>query len=299
MKHIYNPMGFLLITLLMLLGWQSKSQNRTETIAKKDNPYKVEKIKFKNDQGETVGIFDIEANNPFAKQVQAANAPAGSNASGRTTSQEIRVKDLVGNLENYLEKNDGDAIVEKARNKLKMIKNEKNEVCGLVYTLVLSDQEGVVGLDSRILKVNSQGNVTQTITLKHDARSAVIFEEGRIIGVVKGGIIDHDGHKFFKEGFVLIDLNSGKELLELPSDNQTVAITKTHIYKGLILVEFDRSDGVKYVAVDPIKRIVYIKELTLSERQNLVDLDKNGLIFNFPSGKARLEFKETFTSINY
>ncbi len=279
------------MVLIVVLIWNvgtSMAQNGTETVTAADDKYKVEKIIFKNEEGEVVSTYDIAENNPFAAKAEAIQL-LQSNGS----LEGNKVKDFVMNSDQYLDPQGKDMIVDHVITNEIMVLDENKEIRGVAYMFMLFNEGNEArGFETVVNVFNESGGVKTSIDLHHGIQSIVMSKDSDFLGVIYGGGIDHNGYALFNPTFDLIDIIS-KEVVH-STISYSVPLSNVISHKGYIHFRTNTSNNSVFYFLKTEERVVYSKQFTRDELGKNRDIDSSGMTIFFEDSESYLDFNSEF-----
>ncbi|MGL1889414.1 MAG: hypothetical protein OCD76_23065 [Reichenbachiella sp.] len=300
MKKVINKACWVLIVVLIWNVGTSMAQNRTETVAATDDKYKVEKIIFKNEEGEVVSTYDVEANNPFASKVQAAKALQSSSANARA-SQGNKVKDFVSNSGLYLDDQAGQYTMDSAALASNIIYTRDKDVRGVVQGIDLYSKYGNLrGNESEVTIFDDNGKVVNKVRLATNYVAAAITDDLKLMVVRHGGVVDHDGYQLFVAGASVYDLETKNEVKRIeiePGYFQVIApMTFSNNY---VLLEMKGMDSYKIFVINSLERKIYERVFPKKLWWAVVSKTEKGFVVDEGNSEYIIPFSDDFQKSTY
>ncbi len=297
-KGINKSCWVLLVVLIWDVG-TSMAQNRTETVAAADDLYKVEKIKFKNEEGDVIGTYDVEANNSFASKVQAAKALQSSSANARA-SHGNKVKDFVSNSDQYLDEQAGQYEMDSAALSSSIIYTSNKDVRGVVQSINLYSKYGDLrGNESEVTIFDDNGKAVKKVRLATNCGGAAISQDLKIMVILHGGVVDHDGYQLFEEGVSIYDLETGVEVKRISIESNYYQISFPVTFSdNFIVFGMSNTFRTKAFVINSQLRKIYVKELSI-DTWSKVEGTEQGFVIATGKSEELISFSDDFDKTSF
>jgi len=245
------------------------NKHKIEYINLNKSTYFIDKVEFKDEDGNILSTFDVEANNPFNKY----DLP--SDRTNTLGGKIYNLKDVPAKrFEQFLRNTNAsssrsaqtDRDIEFVSAESQTIIYQKNPNHALVaYNLFLYDGIGeTYESQSEIILLDKNGKEIQKLRLPHIARVPLISKDGKFLFANYGGAYNCTEFEYLEKGFNVYNVVTGESIYEESREGmRNLHPTVLHNMIGFSVILAGRKR--LYKMYDFKNRILYERTFTASE----------------------------------